>query len=327
MNRDQTLTSFCGKENLEREKRSARISRLSDDLLLKIISAANPTPRELCQWSCVSKNWKSLCYLPLFWSKLDIKHGEVRKGFERLASRCSSLTHFHMEDPRCELQSLRPIFQACAQSLRRISLQCDPGTNRQQTPEPSVSSILWLSSLHCKNVESIALLSSSTEISLGPLESKIMWYLTSGFRSLSSFTNYCRDSMTRQSIYLLVIGWQQLRHLHIHVGSLELQDLVLLNKCSTLSVLEFTGTKLGLMKGHRHGMVLHSEVRLVCLSQTSMSPAEITLFASLFPSLVKMCLKEWLFLQTLQKEEQKNLLQFLAESFQRLEIHSHTCLQ
>jgi len=84
------------------------------------------------------------------------------------------------------------------------------------------------------------------------IDNKALWYLTTGFRGIRSFACLCKDSMTKQSLYLMVIAWRDLSCLRVHAGQLLLDDLLCLRKCHNLRVLELAGGDLGrLMDGAR----------------------------------------------------------------------------
>ncbi|GJP40778.1 hypothetical protein CLOM_g430 [Closterium sp. NIES-68] len=223
----------------QQERSPPSLSDLGEDLILKVLQSGHPTAWDLCRFSCVSRQWKQLCYSRVFWTKLRIGPGSMHPGVELLAPRCANLTDLYVDDPRCELHILHPIIVACSDSLRRIVIDCDRDATSRN--EAAICSILWIISLYCKHVESVELTSHGVETSFGVLEARSMWYLTSGFRSMRQFSCLVRNSVTRQAVYLMVIGWRNLSCLRIHMGALEVDDLLALRKCSSLRVLELVG--------------------------------------------------------------------------------------
>eukprot|EP00270_Netrium_digitus_P010697 TRINITY_DN3337_c0_g1_i1.p1 TRINITY_DN3337_c0_g1~~TRINITY_DN3337_c0_g1_i1.p1 ORF type:complete len:383 (+),score=15.34 TRINITY_DN3337_c0_g1_i1:37-1185(+) len=290
------------------------LTDLGEDLVMRILQAARPSAWELCRWAGVCRQWKTLCYSPVFWSKLCIGQGSVRKGVEQLATRCSMLVELHIDDPRCDLHILHPIIVACGSTLRRVSIECD--RDRTSRTEASICSILWIMSLYCKNLQSISLLSTGEEVSLGQLENKVMWYLTSGFRQISSFTSCCRNSVTKQAVYLMVIAWQELSSLHVHIGGLALEDLMALKKCCALRLLEIVGAEAGLVGKAPPGLVLHREVEVLIMNHTSMDIEEIALLVGTLPGLKWLVLKRWLLLDSLSEQEKKAQVEILRKSVQ-----------
>ncbi|CAI7860109.1 unnamed protein product [Closterium sp. NIES-53] len=227
-----TLQPALQPQRQQQQQRPASLSDLSEDLLLKVLQSGHPTAWDLCRLSCVSRQWKQLCYSRVFWTKLRIGPGSMHPGVELLAARCTHLTDLYVDDPRCELHILHPIIVACSDSLRRIVIDCDRDATSRN--EAAICSILWIISLYCKNVESVELTSHGVETSFGLLEARSMWYLTSGFRSMRQFSCLVRNSVTRQAVYLMVIGWRNLSCLRIHMGALEVEDLLALRKCTSL---------------------------------------------------------------------------------------------
>eukprot|EP00475_Leptophrys_vorax_P020195 TRINITY_DN27647_c0_g1_i2.p1 TRINITY_DN27647_c0_g1~~TRINITY_DN27647_c0_g1_i2.p1 ORF type:complete len:276 (+),score=-19.61 TRINITY_DN27647_c0_g1_i2:540-1367(+) len=163
----------------------------------------------------------------------------MHPGVEQLAPRCAQLTDLFIDDPRCELHVLHPIIVACSESLRHVVIDCDQDSTSRN--EASICSILWIVSLYCKNVHSIELTSAGVETSFGALETRSMWYLTSGFRNVRHFASLSRNSVTKQAIYLMVIAWRELTCLRMHCGALEVDDLFALRKCANLRLLELVG--------------------------------------------------------------------------------------
>lgn len=118
------------------------LSDLGDDLLLQILQMAHPTAWDLCRLACVNRTWRKMCYNKVFWTKLRIGPGSMRPGVEQLAPRCATLVELHVDDPRCELHVLHPLIMACANTLRRVVIDCDRDNTSRN--EASISSVLWL---------------------------------------------------------------------------------------------------------------------------------------------------------------------------------------
>ncbi|GJP44908.1 hypothetical protein CLOM_g4308 [Closterium sp. NIES-68] len=255
------------------------LSDLGDDILRKIFQAMRPTAWDLCRLACVSTTWKNLCYSRPFWSKLRVGPGSMHPGMAKLAPRCRSLTDLFIDDPRCELHVLNPIIVACASSLRRVVVDCDsivaavaaapgPGNAARASAESSICNLLWLISLHCRNVSKLELLSSrastaaaagngaGTGVVIAPpsantgsalaglLESRLMWFLTTAFRGIRQFSCVLPGSMTTQTTCLMAIAWRHLASVRLHCGALQLADLLALRKCGALRSLELVGGRL-----------------------------------------------------------------------------------
>ncbi|CAI7782274.1 unnamed protein product [Closterium sp. NIES-53] len=277
------------------------LSDLGDDILRQILQAMRPTAWDLSRLGCVSVTWKNLCYSRQFWTKLRIGSGAMHPGMAKLAPRCRSLTDLFIDDPRCELHVLNPIIVACASSLRRVVLDCDsiaaaavaatPGPAAaaaaaagngapRGNAESSICNLLWLISLHCRNVSKIELLSSRASAATAAansartgagngagsgggngavitppaastgsafaclLESRLMWFLTTAFRGIRHFSCVLPNSMTTQTTCLMAIAWRRLSSLRLHCGALQFADLLALRKCGALKSLELVGGKL-----------------------------------------------------------------------------------
>lgn len=220
------------------------IEQLSAPLLLRILQMSQPTAWDLCRMSCVSTAWRTACSHSSFWTRLRVGSGSLRPGVEQLAPRCTELTELFVDDPRCELHILHPIIIACSQSLKRVVVDCDRDTGSRN--EASISSVLWLISLYCKNVESIELQSNGRDASAsaGFLEGRTMWFLTSAFRNIRYFACLAKGAVTKQCVYLMAIAWRDLECVRINIEGLQLEDLLALRKCANLRALELVGGSL-----------------------------------------------------------------------------------
>eukprot|EP00897_Mesotaenium_endlicherianum_P001446 jgi/Mesen1/1329/ME000013S00822 len=267
------------------------LADLGEDLLLHILHAADSTVADRCRFACVNRAWKRLCYSKVFWKKLRMGHGSIKEGAESIAPRCSSLVELHIDDPRCELHILHPIIVAAGGTLRRVIIDCDK--DRTSRNEASICSILWIISLYCKRVECVELVSDGRQGAFGYLENKAMWYLTSGFRTMKSFTCLCQDSVTKQSIYLIVIAWRELTSLQIHCGGLAMDDLMALKKCYTLRQLEIVGCKPGFVSSQPWDVVMHHELESITFRASLVQPEDVALLVRLCPSLRCVVIKQW----------------------------------
>ncbi|GJP35487.1 hypothetical protein CLOM_g20001 [Closterium sp. NIES-68] len=266
---------------------------LGEDLLLHILQLAQPTAWDLSRFACVNRSWRNLCYNPIFWTKLRIGPGSMRAGVEQLASRCAHLTELHIDDPRCELHVLHPIIMACGPSLRRVVIDCDRDDTSRN--EASICSVLWIVSLYCLNVESVELVSNGEKGNFNYLENKAMWYLTSGFRRVRSFACLCKNSLTKQAIYLMVIAWRELAYLRIHCGALAKDDLMALRKCYALRVLELIGGNLRQLFGENSvatDAVMHRDLNTIALTNMVCDVDDIAKLSMLLPSLQRIIIRK-----------------------------------
>ncbi|CAI5482741.1 unnamed protein product [Closterium sp. Yama58-4] len=293
-----TEARYCTSDPCHVSSSTPSLSDLGDDILRQILQAMRPTAWDLSRLACVSVTWKNLCYSRQFWTKLRIGSGAMHPGMAKLAPRCRSLTDLFIDDPRCELHVLNPIIVACASSLRRVVLDCDsiaaaavaaaPGPAAaaaaaagngapRGNAESSICNLLWLISLHCRNVSKIELLSSRASAAAAAadsartgagngvgngatngaangastssafailLESRLMWFLTTAFRGIRHFSCVLPNSMTTQTTCLMAIAWRRLSSLRLHCGALQFADLLALRKCGGLKSLELVGGKL-----------------------------------------------------------------------------------
>ncbi|CAI5467770.1 unnamed protein product [Closterium sp. Yama58-4] len=274
------------------------LSDLGEDLLLKILQEGQPTAWDLCRYACVNSTWRKLCYSRVFWTKLRIGPGSMHAGVEQLAPRCAQLTDLFIDDPRCELHVLHPIIVSCGESLRHVVIDCDQDSTSRN--EASICSILWIISLYCKQVQSIELTSAGVETSFGALETRCMWYLTSGFRNVRHFASLSRNSVTKQAIYLMVIAWRDLTCLRIHNGGLEVDDLFALRKCAGLRLLELFGGSIqtpGALANScpfaaaSGATVFHRELEVLVLTDVDFDAGAIATIALHCPKLRKIIVK------------------------------------
>ncbi|CAI7805120.1 unnamed protein product [Closterium sp. NIES-53] len=266
---------------------------LGEDLLLHILQLAQPTAWDLSRLACVNRSLRNLCYNPIFWTKLRISPGSMRAGVEQLASRCAHLEEIHIDDPRCELHVLHPIIMACGPSLKRIVIDCDRDDTSRN--EASICSVLWIVSLYCSNVESVELISNGKKGNFNYLENKAMWYLTSGFRRVRSFACLCKNSLTKQAIYLMVIAWRELAYLRIHCGALAKDDLMALRKCYALRVLELIGGNLRQLLGENSAAtdaVMHRDLTTIALTNMECDVDDIAKLSMLLPSLQRIIVQK-----------------------------------
>lgn len=200
-----------------------------------------------------------------------------------MAPRCHGLAELRIEDPRCELHTLHPVIVAAGGALREVEIDCDRDSTSRN--EASICSILWIISLYCKGVETIKLISDGREGTFGFLENKAMWYLTAGFRNIRNFSCSCHNSVTKQSIYLIVIAWRELTSLKIHCGSLQMEDLMALKKCYTLRRLEIVGAKPGLIVSQPWDAVMHRELEEIVFTKSICSANDVLQLIKLCPAL------------------------------------------
>ena len=179
-----------------------------------------------------------------------------------------------------------------------------------------------LRSLYCKRVESVELLSNGKEGSFSFLEGKTMWYLTSGFRHMRSFACLGLNSVTKQSIYLMVIAWRELSCLRIHCGGLAQDDLMALRKCYSLRMLELVGGNLSKLVGTDNpeydGEVIHRDLEVAVLTRMQCDEDDIARLCSMCPRLVSVVVRQSP--QVVSVQRQERLRQWLA-AHRNVQVH------